>query len=62
MVLFVGVLFKVGGCLGVLYYMNIFVGIIVIKNVVDLYVYLNIVYVVLVNGVEIKEWLEWFVG
>lgn len=42
-ILFVGVLFKVGGRNGVNYYMNILVGDFVIKNVGDLYFYDNIV-------------------
>lgn len=61
-ILFVVVLFKVGGCGGFEYFIDVFVGDIVIKNVVDFYLYFNIVWVVKINGVMVKEWLECLVG
>lgn len=62
LVFFVVVFFKVGGWGGVSYYIDILVGMFVIKNVVDFYVYFNIVQVVLVIGVQVQEWLECVVG
>lgn len=54
--------FKAGGRQGPNYYTDIPAGSIAIKNVADLYLYSNTVNAVLVNGAEVKEWLEWSAG
>jgi 2',3'-cyclic-nucleotide 2'-phosphodiesterase/3'-nucleotidase len=61
-VLSAGAPFKAGGRSGASYYTNIPKGTIAIKNVADLYVYPNTVHAVMVNGAELKEWLEWSAG
>lgn len=61
-VLSAGAPFKAGGRSGPSYYTNIPAGTIAIKNVADLYVYPNTVHAVLINGAELKEWLEWSAG
>ncbi|MGG6313682.1 bifunctional 2',3'-cyclic-nucleotide 2'-phosphodiesterase/3'-nucleotidase [Paenibacillus macerans] len=61
-VLSAGAPFKAGGRQGANYYTNIPAGDIAIKNVADLYLYSNTVNAVLVNGAELKEWLEWSAG
>ncbi|MBU5355008.1 bifunctional 2',3'-cyclic-nucleotide 2'-phosphodiesterase/3'-nucleotidase [Paenibacillus silvae] len=61
-VLSAGAPFKAGGRSGASYYTNIPEGTIAIKNVADLYVYPNTVHAVMVNGAELKEWLEWSAG
>lgn len=61
-VLSAGAPFKAGGRSGASYYTNIPAGTIAIKNVSDLYVYPNTVHAVVVNGDELKNWLEWSAG
>lgn len=57
LVLLVSVLFK-SGFGGGIDFIDVVVGLLVINNVVDLYLYLNMVYVVKVVGFDIKNWLE----
>ncbi|MCG7408806.1 bifunctional 2',3'-cyclic-nucleotide 2'-phosphodiesterase/3'-nucleotidase [Paenibacillus sp. ACRRX] len=57
-VLSAGAPFKAGGRNGVSYYSNIPAGTIAIKNVSDLYIYPNTLKAVLINGSQVKEWLE----
>ncbi|MFD2369849.1 bifunctional 2',3'-cyclic-nucleotide 2'-phosphodiesterase/3'-nucleotidase [Brevibacillus sp. GCM10020057] len=57
-VLSAGAPFKAGGRNGASYYTNIPAGTIAIKNVSDLYIYPNTLKAVLVNGSQLKEWLE----
>jgi 2',3'-cyclic-nucleotide 2'-phosphodiesterase/3'-nucleotidase len=54
--------FKAGGRNGPDYYTDIPAGILAIKNVADLYVYPNTLQAVLVNGEQLKEWLEMSAG
>lgn len=54
--------FKAGGRNGGDYYTNIATGEIAIKNVADLYVYDNTVFVLKLTGADIKEWLEMSAG
>ncbi|MGD8191389.1 bifunctional 2',3'-cyclic-nucleotide 2'-phosphodiesterase/3'-nucleotidase [Brevibacillus ginsengisoli] len=54
--------FKAGGRQGATYYTDIPAGTIAIKNVADLYLYPNTVKATLINGAELKEWLEWSAG
>ncbi|MGE5703987.1 MAG: bifunctional 2',3'-cyclic-nucleotide 2'-phosphodiesterase/3'-nucleotidase [Clostridia bacterium] len=54
--------FKAGGRSGVSYYTDMPAGTIAIKNVSDLYLYPNTVKAVLINGQQLKEWLEWSAG
>ncbi len=54
--------FKVGGRGGPNYYTDIPAGTLAIKNVADLYVYPNEFQAVLVNGSQLKEWLEMSAG
>jgi len=61
-VLSAGAPFKAGGRQGASYYTNIPAGTIAIKNVADLYLYPNTVHAVMINGAELKEWLEWSAG
>lgn len=61
-ILSAGAPFKAGGRSGASYYTDIPAGTIAIKNVSDLYVYPNTVHAVLVNGAEVKNWLEWSAG
>ncbi|USG64113.1 bifunctional 2',3'-cyclic-nucleotide 2'-phosphodiesterase/3'-nucleotidase [Brevibacillus ruminantium] len=57
-VLSAGAPFKAGGRNGASYYTNIPAGTIAIKNVSDLYIYPNTLKAVLVNGTQLKDWLE----
>ncbi|EMT52776.1 MULTISPECIES: bifunctional 2',3'-cyclic-nucleotide 2'-phosphodiesterase/3'-nucleotidase [Brevibacillus] len=57
-VLSAGAPFKAGGRNGAAYYTNIPAGTIAIKNVSDLYIYPNTLKGVLVNGAQLKDWLE----
>ena len=50
--------FKAGGRGGPDYYTDVPVGDVAIKNVADLYLYPNTVRAVLVNGTQVKDWLE----
>ncbi|WP_235887828.1 bifunctional 2',3'-cyclic-nucleotide 2'-phosphodiesterase/3'-nucleotidase [Neobacillus paridis] len=54
--------FKAGGRGGADYYTDIPKGSLAIKNVADLYVYPNLLYAVLVNGAQLKDWLEMSAG
>lgn len=54
--------FKAGGRQGATYYTDIPAGTIAIKNVADLYLYPNTVKATLINGEQLKEWLEWSAG
>ncbi|WP_019120128.1 bifunctional 2',3'-cyclic-nucleotide 2'-phosphodiesterase/3'-nucleotidase [Brevibacillus massiliensis] len=57
-VLSAGAPFKAGGRNGASYYTNIPAGTLAVKNVADLYVYPNTAKAVLVDGSQLKEWLE----
>ncbi len=61
-VLSAGAPFKAGGRSGSSYYTDIPAGDIAIKNVADLYVYPNTLKAVLLNGEELKDWLEMSAG
>lgn len=50
--------FKSGGRGGADYYTDVPAGDIAIKNVADLYLYPNTVQAVLINGAQVKNWLE----
>ncbi|MDL2398463.1 bifunctional 2',3'-cyclic-nucleotide 2'-phosphodiesterase/3'-nucleotidase [Rhizobium mayense] len=50
--------FKCGGRNGVDYYTDVPAGNIAIKNVADLYLYPNTVQAVVINGAQVKNWLE----
>ena len=50
--------FKAGGRGGPEYYTDVAVGAVAIKNVADLYLYPNTVRAVVINGNDVKEWLE----
>lgn len=50
--------FKAGGRMGPQYYTNIEKGTLAIKNMADLYIYPNTLYVLKINGAELKNWLE----
>ncbi|WP_423799728.1 bifunctional 2',3'-cyclic-nucleotide 2'-phosphodiesterase/3'-nucleotidase [Neobacillus sp. SAB-20_R2A] len=54
--------FKAGGRGGPSYYTDIPEGTLAIKNVADLYLYPNTLHAVLVNGVQLKDWLEMSAG
>lgn len=54
--------FKAGGRGGSSYYTDIPEGILAIKNVADLYLYPNTLHAVLVNGAQLKDWLEMSAG
>jgi 2',3'-cyclic-nucleotide 2'-phosphodiesterase / 3'-nucleotidase len=54
--------FKAGGRGGPDYYTDIPAGTLAIKNVADLYLYPNTLHAVLVNGAQLKEWLEMSAG
>ncbi len=54
--------FKAGGRGGPGYYTNIPAGTLAIKNIADLYVYPNTLQAVLINGSQLKEWLEMSAG
>ena len=61
-VLSAGAPFKAGGRGGADYYTNISKGKIALKNVADLYIYPNTLRAVLLNGKEVREWLEMSMG
>jgi 2',3'-cyclic-nucleotide 2'-phosphodiesterase/3'-nucleotidase len=61
-VLSAGAPFKAGGRGGADYYTNISKGKIALKNVADLYIYPNTLRAVLLNGAEVREWLEMSMG
>lgn len=61
-VLSAGAPFKAGGRGGADYYTNIPAGEIALKNVADLYIYPNTLRVVLLNGAQVREWLEMSAG
>jgi len=50
--------FKAGGRGGPEYYTDVEIGPVAIKNVSDLYLYPNTVRAVLINGAQVKDWLE----
>ncbi len=54
--------FKSGGRQGADYYTDIPAGEIAIKNVSDLYIYPNTLFILKLTGAEVKEWLEWSAG
>lgn len=54
--------FKAGGRMGPEYYTNIPKGTLAIKNMADLYVYPNTVYILKLKGSDVKEWLEMSAG
>ncbi len=54
--------FKAGGRGGPDYYTDVPTGDIAIRNVADLYLYPNTVQAVVINGAQVKEWLEMSVG
>ncbi len=54
--------FKAGGRGGPEYYTDVPPGDIAIRNVADLYLYPNTVQAVVINGAQVKEWLEMSVG
>ncbi|MDP5274919.1 bifunctional 2',3'-cyclic-nucleotide 2'-phosphodiesterase/3'-nucleotidase [Chengkuizengella axinellae] len=57
-----GAPFKAGGRGGVSYYTDVPAGEIAIKNVADLYLYPNTLQAVLINGDDLKQWLEMSAG
>lgn len=57
-ILSAGAPFKAGGRNGSDYYTNIKAGDLAIKNVGDLYLYDNTVYIVKLTGAEVRDWLE----
>jgi len=61
-VLSAGAPFKAGGRGGADYYTNIPAGEIALKNVADLYIYPNTLRSVLLNGAQVREWLEMSAG
>lgn len=61
-VLSAGAPFKAGGRGGADYYTDIPAGKLSIKNIADLYMYPNTLQAVLVNGKQVKEWLEMSAG
>ncbi|MBP3040720.1 bifunctional 2',3'-cyclic-nucleotide 2'-phosphodiesterase/3'-nucleotidase [Bacillaceae bacterium Marseille-Q3522] len=61
-ILSAGAPFKAGGRQGADYYTNIAKGDLAIKNIGDLYLYDNTVYILKLTGAEIKEWLEMSAG
>lgn len=50
--------FKCGGRMGAEYYTNIPKGNLAVRNMADLYVYANTLYILKINGRELREWLE----
>jgi 2',3'-cyclic-nucleotide 2'-phosphodiesterase / 3'-nucleotidase len=54
--------FKAGGRGGPDYYTEVPPGAVAIRNVADLYLYPNTVQAVLINGAQVKEWLEMSAG
>ncbi|MCQ4086812.1 bifunctional 2',3'-cyclic-nucleotide 2'-phosphodiesterase/3'-nucleotidase [Saccharibacillus sp. JS10] len=61
-VLAAGAPFKTGGRYGPSYYTNIPAGALAVKHIADLYNYPNTLCAVILNGAELKEWLEWAAG
>ena len=61
-VLSAGAPFKAGGRGGSSYYTDIPAGDLAIKNVADLYVYPNTLKAVLLNGSELRDWIEMSAG
>ena len=61
-VLSAGAPFKAGGRGGADYYTNIPAGEIALMNVADLYIYPNTLRAVLLNGAQVREWLEMSAG
>ncbi|MBL4907515.1 MAG: bifunctional 2',3'-cyclic-nucleotide 2'-phosphodiesterase/3'-nucleotidase [Sneathiella sp.] len=61
-ILSAGAPFKAGGRGGPDYFTDIAKGELALKNVADLYIYPNTVRAVLLNGAQIKEWLEMSAG
>lgn len=61
-VLSAGAPFKAGGRGGSDYYTHIGAGKIALKNVADLYIYPNTLRAVLLNGAQVREWLEMSMG
>ncbi|NBI28541.1 bifunctional 2',3'-cyclic-nucleotide 2'-phosphodiesterase/3'-nucleotidase [Chengkuizengella marina] len=57
-----GAPFKAGGRGGVSYFTDVPAGEIAIKNVADLYLYPNTLQAVLINGDDLKQWLEMSAG
>ncbi|MFS1514294.1 bifunctional 2',3'-cyclic-nucleotide 2'-phosphodiesterase/3'-nucleotidase [Chengkuizengella sp. SCS-71B] len=57
-----GAPFKAGGRGGVSYFTDVPTGEIAIKNVADLYLYPNTLQAVLINGDDLKQWLEMSAG
>jgi len=54
--------FKTGGRYGASYYTNVPAGPLAVKHIADLYNYPNTLCALLLNGSELKEWLEWAAG
>lgn len=54
--------FKAGGRGGADYYTDVPAGDVAIKNVADLYLYPNTVQAVVINGAQVKNWLEMSAG
>ncbi len=54
--------FKSGGRQGWAYYTDIPAGPLAVKNVADLYIYPNTLKAVLVNGAQVREWIEMSAG
>ncbi len=54
--------FKAGGRGGPDYYTDVPPGAVAIRNVADLYLYPNTVQAVVINGAQVKEWLEMSAG
>ncbi|MCY8088996.1 multifunctional 2',3'-cyclic-nucleotide 2'-phosphodiesterase/3'-nucleotidase/5'-nucleotidase [Bacillus sonorensis] len=61
-ILSAGAPFKAGGRNGPDYYTNIKAGGLAIKNIGDLYLYDNTLYIVKLNGREVKDWIEMSAG
>ncbi|NGZ75950.1 bifunctional 2',3'-cyclic-nucleotide 2'-phosphodiesterase/3'-nucleotidase [Saccharibacillus alkalitolerans] len=61
-VLAAGAPFKTGGRYGPSYYTSIPAGPLAVKHIADLYNYPNTLCAVLLNGAELREWLEWAAG
>ncbi|MCJ2148354.1 multifunctional 2',3'-cyclic-nucleotide 2'-phosphodiesterase/3'-nucleotidase/5'-nucleotidase [Bacillus paralicheniformis] len=61
-ILSAGAPFKAGGRNGADYYTNIKAGNLAIKNIGDLYLYDNTLYIVKLTGSEVKDWIEMSAG
>lgn len=61
-ILSAGAPFKAGGRNGADYYTNIKAGDLAIKNIGDLYLYDNTLYIVKLTGKEVKDWIEMSAG